>query len=429
MSYICGRLKRNMENLKHFFKGFIDRKGNYVFVATVSARILSLLASIIALKLIDATDLGYVIYALNIMAFLIPLSGLGIQQGLLRFGAQLNSVTEKKALFSFVFKKGLIFTLLFSALIFILSYFIPLKFPQSAYFLRWLSALIISMFLLEMIKVQFRLEHNNKKFAFVEIFYNFLLVIAVFVLGYFFKDMGYTIALILAPLVTFLWYFKSLKINFKSAVLPVPIDLAFLKYGFFASMANVATQLLFAVDILLIGSILNDSSLVTAYKYVSIIPFSLLFLPGILLTTDFVNLTERILDRAYIKKYCQNYMLFFTLISLGIIGVFYFFSDFILSLFDPAYIQYKSTFMVLSFGVSSILIFRGLYGNLLSALGKAQVNYWTAFVALLINIPGNYYLIPKYGILGAAITSAILMWLSSIAALIVFEILHQKALK
>ena len=418
-----------MKNLKHFFKGFIDRKGNYVFVATVSARILSLLASIIALKLIDATDLGYVIYALNIMTFLIPLSGLGIQQGLLRFGAQLNSVTEKKALFSFVFKKGLIFTLILSAAIFILSYFIPLEFPQSAYFLRWLSALLISMYLLEIIKVQFRLEHNNKKFAYIEIFYNFLLVIAVFVLGYFFKEMGYTIALILAPLATFLWYFKSLKINFKSAILPVPIDLVFLKYGLFASMANVATQLLFAVDILLIGSILNDSSLVTAYKYVSIIPFSLLFLPGILLTTDFVNLTERILDRAYIKKYCQNYMLFFTLISVGIIGVFYFFSNFILSLFNPAYIQYKSTFIVLSFGVSSILILRGLYGNLLSALGKAQVNYWTAFIALLINIPGNYYLIPKYGILGAAITSAILMWLSSIAAFIVFKILHQKALK
>jgi len=103
--------------------------------------------------LIDATDLGYVIYALNIMTFLIPLSGLGIQQGLLRFGAQLNSVTEKKALFSFVFKKGLIFTLILSAAIFILSYFIPLEFPQSAYFLRWLSALLISMYLLEIIKV------------------------------------------------------------------------------------------------------------------------------------------------------------------------------------------------------------------------------------------------------------------------------------
>jgi len=418
-----------MKNLFSFFKGFIDRKGNYVFVATVTARILSLLASIIALKLINKVDLGYVLYAMSIMAFVIPLSGLGVQQGLLRFGAQLKSISEKKALFPHVFKKGFIFSFLLSLGIFILSYVVPLKFTESAYFLRWLSLLMLTMFLLEIVKIQFRLEHNNKKFAFVEIFYNVVLVFTVFVLSYFYKDFGYTLALIITPLITFLWFFKSLKINFKSAKLPIPLDFTFLKYGFFASLANVTTQLLFAIDILLIGSILDDSSLVTAYKYVSLIPFSLLFLPGILLTTDFVSLTERIYDKPYIKNYCKNYSLFFVLFSIAIGILFYPLSGYILSVFDPEYRIYSSTFLVLTGGVFSILIFRGLYGNLLSALGKAHINYWIALVALLINIPANYYLIPKYGILGAAITSSILMWLSSLATLIIFKILHDKALK
>lgn len=418
-----------MQNLISFFKGFIGRKGNYVFVATVIARLFSLLASVIALKLIDKTDLGYVLFAMSIMAFILPLSGLGVQQGLLRFGARLNSVAEKKALFTHVFKKGLVFSLLLSALIFIASYLVPLKFTESAYFLRALSVMMLSMFLLEIVKIQFRLEHNNKKFAFVEIFYNSLLVIAVFILSYFYKEWGYTLALIVTPFITFLWFFKSLKINFKAAKQPIPLDFTFLKYGFFAGLANVTTQLLFAIDILLIGSILNDSSLVTAYKYVSIIPFSLLFLPGILLTTDFVNLTERIYDKAYIKNYSKNYSLFFVLFSVGVAIVFYPFSGFILNLFDSEYTQYTTTFLVLTGGVFGILIFRGLYGNLLSALGKAHVNYWIAFVALLINIPANYYLIPKYGILGAAITSSVLMWFSSLATLIIFKILHNKALK
>jgi len=418
-----------MQNLISFFKGFISRKGNYVFIATVSARVLSLLASVIALKLINNVDLGYVLYAMSIMAFIIPLSGLGVQQGLLRFGARLNSISEKKALFSFVFKKGLLFSLLLSAILFSLSYVIPLKFSASAYFLRWLSFLMISMFLLEIVKIQFRLEHNNKKFAYVEIFYNSLLVLTVFILSYFYKELGYTLALIIAPFITFLWFFKALKINFKSVKKPIPLDFTFLKYGFFAGLANVTTQLLFAVDILLIGSILNDSSLVTAYKYVSIIPFSLLFLPGILLTTDFVNLTERIFNKTYIKNYSKNYSVFFVLFSVGVAIIFYPFSGFILNLFDSEYTQYTSAFLVLTAGVFGILIFRGLYGNLLSALGKAQVNYWIALVALLINIPANYYLIPKYGILGAAITSSVLMWFSSLATLIIFKILHKKALK
>jgi len=169
--------------------------------------------------------------------------------------------------------------------------------------------------------------------------------------------------------------------------------------------------------------------LVTAYKYVSIIAFSLLFLPGILLTTDFVNLTERIYDKTYIANYSKNYHLFFVLFCLVTGLLFYPLSGFILSIFDSEYSQYTTTFLVLTGGVFGILILRGLYGNLLSALGKAQVNYWISFVALLINIPANYYLIPRYGILGAAITSASLMWFSSLTTFIIFKILHNKALK
>lgn len=418
-----------MDNLIHFFKGFLDRKGNYVFIATVSARILSFTATFIAKKLINDVELGYVLYAISIMAFLIPLSGFGMQQSLLRFGARLKSVSEKKALFSHVFKKGLFISIVLSAILFLTSTFLTYKMPQAGYFLKLLSVLLITSFLLEIIKVQFRLEHNNKQFAYVEIFYNATLVISVFVLSYFFNDLGYALAIISTPLITFVWFFNRLKIRFKAVMTPVKIDLPFFKYGVFVSLANVATQLLFAVDILLIGAILSDSSMITAYKYVSLIPFSLLFLPSIMLTTDFVNLTERIYDREYIKNYSKNYMLLFLIFSIGIALVFYPFSDFILSLFDVSYPQYKTAFLVLTGGVFGILIFRGLYGNLLSALGKAHVNYWIAVGALLINIPANYYLIPRYGLLGAAITSACLMWISSLTAYVSFLILHKRALK
>jgi len=418
-----------MENLIHFFKGFFQRKGNYVLIATIIARLLSFIASYIAIKLIDKTELGYVIYALNIMAFILPISGLGLQQSLLRFGARLKLASEKKALFSYVFKKGLLFSLLISLMIFLLSQFLTYKLPQTRYFLNLLSILLITSFLLEIVKIQFRLEHNNKQFAYVEILYNGILVLSVFVLSYFFKETGYVFAILGSPLLTFLLFFKSLKIKFKDDKLPIKIDYGFFKYGFFASMANVATQFLFIIDILLIGTILKDSSLITAYKYVSLIPFSLIFLPNILITTDFVTLTERIYNKEYIKNYSKNYMLLFTIFSISIATIFYLFSDFILNLFDKSYSAYSLTFLVLTSGVFGILIFRGLYGNLLSALGKAQVNYWISFSILLINIPANYYLIPRFGILGAAITSASLMWLSSITTYILFKILHNKALK
>ena len=160
--------------------------------------------------------------------------------------------------------------------------------------------------------------------------------------------------------------------------------------------------------------------MVTNYKYVSLIPLSLLFLPRAFINTDFVVFTENIYQKKYIVKYIKSYLLLFLLLSIGFCLFFGLFADTILSLFDVTFIQYKTSFIILVFGVSGILIFRGLFGNLLSSIGKAHVNFYITSMALLFNVVSNYYLISKYGIKGAAITSALLMWATGIVSAFVF---------
>jgi len=104
------------------------------------------------------------------------------------------------------------------------------------------------------------------------------------------------------------------------------------------------------------------------------------------------------------------------------------FVDFILALLDPNFVDFSDSFLILMVGIVGIYIFRGLYGNLLSSLGKAYVNYYIASFSLIINIVSNYFLIPEYGILGAAITTAILMWISGIISMIVFWKIYNKIL-
>ena len=77
-------------------------------------------------------------------------------------------------------------------------------------------------------------------------------------------------------------------------------------------------------------------------------------------------------------------------------------------------------------GVCGILILRGLFGNLLSSIGKAHLNFYITGTALILNIICNYYLIPALGIKGAAITSASLMWCTGIASAILFWIFYTK---
>ncbi len=409
-----------MSLLKTYIQNFISRSGNYILSASIISRILSFFASWIALQLIPNKELGIVLFAYNIILFIIPIGGFGLHQSLLRFGSLLKTSEEKNSLFRYTFFKGIWVTFILIFIIIIVSLFIDFQFENTKYYLAFLSITLIPTYIFELIKIQFRLHHKNKLFAFTEIVFTSVLTISVLVLSYCFKENGYAIAIVLTPTITILFFIKKFKSDLFFNRKLTMINREFWKYGFFASLSNVVTQLLFVIDILLIGFLLNDAEMVTNYKYISLIPLSLLFLPRAFINADFVAFTENIYDKKYIIKYIKSYLLLFTILSIAFCILFGFFSNFILKLFDADFIQFKTSFLILIIGVSGILIFRGLFGNLLSSIGKAHINFYITFTALIINFFSNYYLIPKYGLKGAAITSASLMWFTGILSAIIF---------
>lgn len=411
--------------IKNFIDGFISRSGNAIFISTILSRILSFVGSVVVLRLLDNKELGVILFAFSIIQFIIPIAGFGLHQSLLRYGALLKSNKEKEKLFSYVLKNGVIGSLILIIIVILVGWFIPFQFKKTFYYLSLLSTAILTNFLFELVKTQFRLQHKNILFAKAEFFQSFLLVVLIFTLTLYLEGLGYVIALISAPLLSAMLLVKKLKITFyfKSDLTITNLD--FWKYGFFGGLSNVVTQLLFIIDIILIGELMSDPLLVTQYKYISIIPFSLLFLPRIFIAADFVNFTEKINQKEYIKKYIKSYMLFFSFLSIIIFSLSYVFSDSILLIFGKQYVKYSDSFLILIFGVTGIFILRGLFGNLLSSIGKMSVNYYIVSAALIINIISNYYLISRYGIKGAAITSCILMWFTGILSWICFNYLYK----
>ena len=383
------------------------------------------MGSVVVLRLLDNKELGVILFAFSIIQFIIPIAGFGLHQSLLRYGALLKSNKEKEKLFSYVLKNGVIGSLILIIIVILVGWFIPFQFKKTFYYLSLLSTAILTNFLFELVKTQFRLQHKNILFAKAEFFQSFLLVVLIFTLTLYLEGLGYVIALISAPLLSAMLLVKKLKITFyfKSDLTITNLD--FWKYGFFGGLSNVVTQLLFIIDIILIGELMSDPLLVTQYKYISIIPFSLLFLPRIFIAADFVTFTEKINQKEYIKKYIKSYMLFFSFLSIIIFSLSYVFSDSILLIFGKQYVKYSDSFLILIFGVTGIFILRGLFGNLLSSIGKMSVNYYIVSAALIINIISNYYLISRYGIKGAAITSCILMWFTGILSWICFNYLYK----
>ena len=415
-----------MTQIKEYINGFINRSGSYVLFSTMAARVLSFLGSWIALQLIEAKELGVILFAYGIVQFIIPIGGFGLHQSLIRYGALLKSEDEKQQLFNYVLKKGIVASIAIILVLVGIGYFIPFQFDKTYGYFSILSLSILTVFILEIIKIQFRLQHKNRLYAITEFWYNIILTGLIFGLSYLFQGMGYIIALIVSPVLTALFFIKKLNVKLHIKNNLKITNLSFWKYGFFGGLSSVVTQLLILIDIILIGYLIDDPVAVTNYRYISIIPFSLLFLPRVFITTDFVTFTEKIHQKDYINRYIKNYMLFFGVVSILLLLFSYFFAEQILYIFGVEYMDYADSFLILIMGIVGIYIFRGLFGNLLSSIGKIELNYYIISIAIVINIISNYYIIPLYGIKGAAITSAILMWFTGILSWLSFLYFFRK---
>jgi len=414
--------------IKQYINDFLKRSGGYIFISTIDSRFSSFLASWFAVQFIPNKELGVVLFSYNIILFVIPFTDFGLNQSLIRYGTLLKNIQEKNSLFIYVFQKGFFIATIMTILIVCIGFLYPFEFENTGFYLALLSLHLIPLFIIELIKIQFRLLHLNKQFSLVDMTYNCILLVFVIFFSFYFKEIGYILAIIFAPLMTILFFLKKLRINILQKVKLEITNFKFWKYGFYSGLTSIVSNMLFIIDIFLIGYLLKDSELVTSYRYVSIIPISILFLPRMFMAADFVTFTENIKTKKYIFKYIKSYMVLFTIVSLFFVSFFYYFSDETLNLFNSSFSKYSNSFKILLLGICGVLIFRGLFGNLLCSIGKIEVNYYLSSIALLINIAANYYLIPKYGIFGAAITTASLMWFTGIFSCICFFYLYKKFL-
>lgn len=409
-------------NIKEFIKGFIQRKGISVGFASAVEKIGGFLLVLIATNHIPTDEFGLITYANTSLVFIIPFIGFGIHQGLIRYGSLSRSQIQKKYLFNITLKKGIWFSLILTGLIIILTPFIAYKLKESKIYLIILSIQLVSLFVFEIVRIYARLINLNKLFSQITIVKTIFIVLIAYVLTLNYSGIGYVWSLALIPLLVAVFYILKLKLIETSQSKSEDFNLKeFLSYGLYSSLSGVLSQLLFAVDILLIGNILVDETLVAQYKVSNILPFSFIFIAGVFLGTDFVKIASKSeTDKSFVKSYYINYVKIFSVLSILIVLFFFLFSDFLISLFGDNYSNDLHLMQIFSIGVMGVLLLRLPLGNILSAIGWPKINTLNSFVVLILNLIFSYIFITKYGIVGAAMVTAAMMWLSGILSLIAF---------
>ncbi len=422
-------------NVKDFISDFLKRSGAKIFNAMLLAKIIGFLVSIAMAKILTQESYGDFTYAFTAVSFLVPFMGFGANQSLVYYGSRLKTEEEKRQLFSYAFSRGIILSAVLSALLLLFSPLITINRPNSQFLLVVLSLHVLTFTLVEFVRNYTRLVNRNDLFAQSENWYNALLLVLAVSGALVYGATGYAWALVAAPLLVGIYYLKKLNlssIRFKSSS-PIQVK-DFWKYGLFVSIGAVAAKMMYIVDIMTIGNILSDSeetlrlvSLKTAediakyvseqtaiYRVCSIIPIASFVLPLALITTDFVKVSENAKNKAFLSDYAHNTMKLLFPISLAVAAVLHFGGEWILWVFGEEYQGNGELISVFALAVIGAFTLRVPFGNLLSAVGKANLNAYISFGVLGLNVVLNYFLVGKMGILGAAWATTILIWISGV---------------
>lgn len=408
-------------SLTHFIEGFVKRKGISVGFSSAIEKTGGFLLVLIATHLIPKEEFGLITYANTTIAFLVPFIGFGIHQGLIRYGSIAGSQIVKKHLFFLTFKKGLLFSALLVLFILLLAPLTTHNLPHAKLYLFILSIQLVSLFVFAMLRIYARLINLNKLFAQMGIVKTILLVSLAFVLTLGFNGIGYAISLALAPLLAALYYLVKLKlIPIKITNVPQFVFKEYLNYGLFTSLAGVLSQFLYAIDLILIGNLLQEEA-VAEYRVAFTLPLSILFLPIVFIQTDFVKIASKsVTDKVFIKNYYLNYLKVFSVISVLTVLFFFFFSEYIILLFGKEYNNGSDLMFIFSLGIMGALLFRVPLGNILSAIGWPKINALNSLIVLVFNTVLSYIFIKKDGIIGAAYVTSAMLWFSGILSLLAF---------
>ncbi len=405
-----------MNSLITFLNGFLSRKGGHLFSTTMLEKGLNFLVSSMLIWELHKATLGQLTFAQSVMVFFMSFMGLGSNSALLQIGSSLESKKDKKQLVSYTLSTGLLGTLLVCLLGIIVGYYVSNGNKDLFYYFVLLSIRFIPLYGVKVLMVWFRFNFRNDRLYHFEKYYILLQFVLSAAMLYQWGVYGYLSSLILAPLIISLFFFKEIPFQFQLKWnLKGVKEKFFWQYSLSSGITNVLSQLVFVIDAIIIFQLIGDNAN-AEYRVASLIPFNILFLPGVFMKTDFALIARNKRNRQFLWNYYKNFFKLFLVICLLGFGIGFYFGKDILSIYGAAYSPY-SLFIVLLFSACMAILFRVPLGNMIAAFGDVRVNLITTILTLLLDIVLNLSLIPIYGLMGAAYATAIALIFSCITSL------------
>lgn len=389
------------------------------------AGIIQLVAFIIIARTFGPEGNGQYAVALLMPVLLLTLLNLGISpSNIYHLGA------EKVSLLTVV-KISLMFWILISVLglvigASVISFAGQIFFPGIDEGLLWLSLLVFPLILLE--RYLLSIFQGKQRFdvynlvLIIQPVITLSLIVAFLLTG--FKDIKYVVVAyifgVLSTVVLSIFYIVSFLRKEESNQDSVQYFRAAMQYGFKSSLSNILAYINYKADIFLVNFLIGTSA-AGAYVVAVQLVEKLWLLSHAVSAVLFPRLSQLHSDdesRKALTPVVCRWVFILTLAGCVLLGAIAY--PLIHILFGD---QYSNAVVPLLLLLPGILASSGarIIANDIAARGRPELNTYTAWVVVIVNITGNIILIPVYGLAGAAIATSIAYIINLVLRLMIYK--------
>lgn len=390
----------------------------HIFGSSVINKIIAFLSSIVLIRILTKVEYGTFTYAWNIYSIVLIFNGMGIESGTLQLASEHSGDTDyANKVSGFGTRFGLRFNSILVIILLGIGLFAPLKIKAGRPLLCALCLLPIFQLLYNLTSSYLRAQKRNKEYAKLQVTNTILVFVVSAGCAFLFREMGmvvgHYIAYIVAYLVgLFVFRVPLLKNNAEGVG---DEKKALLKISFISMLNNGLSQLMYLLDVFVLGIVDPQETILASYKVATMIPAALTFIPLSLITYLYPYFAEHKND----GKWCLNRykQIVFGLggFNLLLSAVLFFAAPLIIRiLFGEQYLDAMPIFRLLAVNYFFSGTFRILSGNLLVTQRKLKFNLFVAVVSSLTNVLADYFFIQWWGSMGAALATMLVVLVSSI---------------
>lgn len=405
-----------MENKLNSLLDKIKKTGFlHIFGSGLINKVIQFLSSYILILVLSKYDYGVYSYAQNIINFFMIASGFGIVSGLLQFSSEnmdkpdlVDAYMRKCSLF------GIIVNVLLALSIFLYGAYGPVMLDGARELVICMMFFPLSSILFDLMQSYYRGILNNKKYGYFSTV-NTVLVLLFSIIGALtYQSLGLavmkTFAYIVSAALGIMLFKFPIRRILKADLGKINDWRLLVKISVVSMFNNSATIILQNLDILLIGNILLNADYVATYKIATYIPEAMAFIPQMLIIYIYPYFAFNSKNKKWLKTRFRQILLYFGAFNLiCTIFVCVLAPTIINVLFGEGYMDAVLPLRILTITYFFNATFRNISGNLLASQRRVKANLCFGIIGIVINYIGDTILIPKYGGVGAAVVTMIVV--------------------